>query len=69
MGVEGAIINRRPWAQRSKSLPDGFSRSPKGRLEMSMSFPPVDSASFLIDFSLWLINGETNTPPLAAVCS
>ena len=69
MGAEGAIINKRPWAHRSKSLPDGFSLSLKGRSVINISFPPDDSASFRIDFSLGLMNGDTNTPPLEAVWS
>ena len=69
IGFKGAIINRRPWVHRSKSLPYGFSLSPKGRLVMSMSLPPDDSASFLMIFSLRLMKGETKTPPLVAVCS
>ena len=67
IGTAGAIIRRRPWAHRSKSLPEGFSLSPKGRLVIRMNLAPDDSASFLMDFSLWLMNGETRTPPFAAV--
>ena len=67
IGVKGAIISRRPWAHRSKSLPDGFSLSLKGRLVIRMNLAPDVSASFLMSFSLWLMNGETNTPPLTAV--
>lgn len=69
MGVDGDIINRRTWAHKSKSLPEGFSLSLKGRLVINISFPPNDSASFLVDFSLGLMNGDTNTPPFKAVCS
>ena len=67
--MDGAIISKRPWAHRSKSLPDGFSLSLKGRLVISMNLAPDVSASFLMSFSLWLINGETKTPPFAAECS
>ena len=67
IGTEGAIISNRPCAHKSKSLPDGFSRSRRGLLVIRMSLAPDNSASFLMSFSLWLMNGETSTPPFAAV--
>ena len=63
----GAMISRRPAVHRLNSRAAGFSRSAKGRFVISISRPPRVSASARTSFSRALMNGDTSTPPLAAM--